>query len=899
MQICAFLLLVRSLTPTNLKPRIQPRANMRRARGLPVFLAALFVISLFSAPASANPAVPYCHAAGGIGGGSSASTDLILPEVCEQATGRVFPEAIADSDYLTPTGPNGFTGGSTGFATDYVSFFEFEAGLQYLAGQFPDYIEVHQVALSHGNTNLLDGPERNPIYVLEISNENSPIARDEKLNLLFMLSIHGNEKGGREGGFRVLEDLVKNVGFATETVQNGAGMAQPMEKPTGGTVSTYHDFLDFMNIFLLFPNADGWACDELEYGLPTTQLGGGCPGLFTRGNGGGTDLNRQTPTIGWQNPNRNVMGEPESGGDNDGSTNVGFGNWLVNQRDESNGTFQWDYAIDIHGMLNHKNFGAIMLPAGSFSPQEMHRSLRLAETLKERWNADPHFSEWRTLFQAEEAAWQPGEPAYQAFVEATKDDFYSTCAQGDPFGFGICPEAGSALYGGNPGHRAGSSQFAEYYTVIDAIGYTDSGFNGDFFAQSTGLNAPGYDIELAYNHLNCSAQYECGAQFNDYHVWMVRHIVKSFMDAAALDAQISYETGGLRTAYVPSQFVATNLDDVDAEGNPAQTPGGWADQNPGDDQWDYGPDQPFHARPAKYWEDIVPFVCENCGTTNAIAGVLQPRNAAELDADTLANYDNLVIAGSAINQFVSGAAGENEVADGTPDAARLQTILEWVEAGGNLVLTDAALSFFDLSGLTTDAVSREAGYMGGIRMDLEHEMLNKVRGGVKQTYEPTPLGWGTTGSAPNWGIDPQAFAGLGGSVAGLVCPGRSLDQNCEGRNVALGYLDLGEGRIQFMGAILPDPTEEFYHPYGLDDYATTYSGNQVVRNMLGWDEVFTEPPVVISDGRIIQTENEPGARGAEGEQAEGADGKEKGAPGTPFVAVLALLGALAFLRRRR
>jgi len=43
----------------------------------------------------------------------------------------------------------------------------------------------------------------------------------------------------------------------------------------------------------------------------------------------------------------------------------------------------------------------------------------------------------------------------------------------------------------DPLANVGSSQFAEYYTVIDAIGYTDSGFNGDYFAQNSGLNAPG------------------------------------------------------------------------------------------------------------------------------------------------------------------------------------------------------------------------------------------------------------------------------------------------------------------------------------------------------------------------------------------------------------------------
>src|SRR5581483_5912085 len=97
-------------------------------------------------------------------------------------------------------------------------------------------------------------------------------------------------------------------------------------------------------------------------------------------------------------------------------------------------------------------------------------------------------------------------------------------------------------------------------------GYTDSGFSGDFFAQSSGMNAPGYDIEMAYNHITVDSQYEAGALFNDYHVTVVRHVVKSFMDAAGLDVRVSYETHGKKTLYLATNYVATNLDDKTADG---------------------------------------------------------------------------------------------------------------------------------------------------------------------------------------------------------------------------------------------------------------------------------------------------------------------------------------------
>jgi hypothetical protein len=38
-----------------------------------------------------------------------------------------------------------------------------------------------------------------------------------------------------------------------------------------------------------------------------------------------------------------------------------------------------------------------------------------------------------------------------------------------------------------------------------------------------------------------------------------------------------------------------------------------------------------------------------------------------------------------------------------------------------------------------------------------------------------------------------------------------------------------------VGALLPMPTDQFYHPFGLANYAVTYSGYQVLQNVLQWE----------------------------------------------------------------
>lgn len=780
-----------------------------------VLTALLFVFAL--APVEANPAVPYCNVFNG--------NQVDVAAICETLTGRVFPEAHPQEVYLTADAAGH---SNTGFATDYVGFFEFQNGLAYLESQYPDYIETHIVAESYG-LNSGVGVDKFPVYMIEVTNEKSTIPLEERQSILFMLSIHGVEKGGREGGFRVMEDLLKGIGMGSETVQDGAGLPVAIPKSDGSDVQTYQDYLDFQRIFFLFPNSDGWAHDELPYAATSAPSCGSPPNgvLFCRTNGNGIDLNRQAPTMGYQNPGRNVVGEPES---------IGYYNWILDSG------IEWDYAIDIHGMLNHENFAAIMLPAASMTPQEMQRSMRLSETLKERLNDNDHFSLWNSLMAL-------GESVDQATLCLLVD-----CAQGETAAW----------------NTVGSTTFAEYYTVWDAIGYTDSGFNGDFFAQDTGMNAPGYDIELAYNHISVDSQYEAGSLFNDYHVETVREIFKSFMDAAALDVQISFETGGKRTGYLPSSYVATNADDE------VPTPGGWADQNEGDDLWDYGPDQIFTASPDKYWTDLKPFLREGDQP-----GVLNRLRVDQLTSSGLEGYDTFVIPGSAINELVSGTGQSNLVNEGTPNSPRIDDIKMWVENGGTLVLTDAALEFLDLAGITTEAVDFVPRYAGGITMDLSHPLLDKVRGGVRQTYEPTPLGFAVgANAAPVWSVDAGAYGALDATVAGT---------DYGGPGVSLGTINLGSGQIHFIGALLPDPTEEFYHPYGLDSYATTYSGNQILRNMVGWDEIFTAPPVVISeDGVVIEAANEPQANTvAQEAESESED--------TPFIGIVLILGILAFL----
>jgi MYXO-CTERM domain-containing protein len=69
--------------------------------------------------------------------------------------------------------------------------------------------------------------------------------------------------------------------------------------------------------------------------------------------------------------------------------------------------------------------------------------------------------------------------------------------------------------------------------------------------------------------------------------------------------------------------------------------------------------------------------------------------------------------------------------------------------------------------------------------------------------------------------------------------------------------------------------------------------------MLGWEETFQAPPIVIQgDGKIVQSSNEAPAAAANTASASATNGG-KGTPGIEAVAILAALGAALLVARRR
>jgi hypothetical protein len=258
------------------------------------------------------------------------------------------------------------------------------------------------------------------------------------------------------------------------------------------------------------------------------------------------------------------------------------------------------------------------------------------------------------------------------------------------------------------------------------------------------------------------------------------------------------------------------------------------------------------------------------------------------DPEVLRQFDSVVVT----DRFMSQPRDE----DGTEpayDEAYVSALRWFAESGGNLVLTDGALAGLDALVEELDgAVSQGVFYAGYVDFNdgdeptfEKHPMTEELQqDGTasgrqtlngeeyhdrRQTYEPVPMGYlvGAPAScnsgcdAPIWVVDEDAWTEAGGLHLGRSFVRGGPDDSTGWDGVSLGELPVGDGVIRIVGALLPEPTQDNFHPYGLASYGLTYTGYQLFENTTTWDN-----PGRDADG--------PGEEDPEDD--DGAPGKRRG-----------------------
>jgi hypothetical protein len=726
-----------------------------RFRGLVVLV--VMVASLI--PASAG-ATPVCT--DGYMGGPPR-------ELCGD---RVFPEATNSTDYVQY-----LPDPATGFA-------EYKHGIEYLAQLYPRWISSFTLAghfadrdaVSVGpdgrrSTAANDTGDGHDIFVIKITDHNVP---DEgKESLLYSLSIHGDEKGGIEGGVRTAEDLAI---AATDGGTISDGVAG-YESTTGRTPEVHSypvaDVLAKEVVYLVDFNVDGWR--RGDHFAPT-------PGLYTRGNQLNTDLNRQMPTVGYIDPTRNPLQESE----------MLYGHRFMHEVSAAGVGGQMAYGADVHGEGQSRAWADIMYPAGQFDSVKHRRLMSIAERTKSVIDD--------TLFM--------GIP-----------DLIEAQSGGDS-GEGIEDLGGPA--------NTVPSKPARWGTVWDTLGYTDTGFLGDYMA--TELGVTGMDYEIAMNHADNSRPYgrPWGVIFQENYINATRAIIKTAMAYAMTErtdfADFTIDPGG-RVGYLYNPDTITDSDQdgsgrlpgPDTEdpvsGEPVASTGIGADGKPVEQR-------PYDATNMQFFED------ENAYVKGGLTKALPADIAAS--GSYLDQFDTLMIADVAFP--------EDALKRTVDRTAFFGNIRSWVERGGNLVLTDRALhALADMGIVPADSVADVKVYQPYANIaDFEHPMVQGLRGNSRQLSEATLIGYGINNNAsPMTIVKKDAWDAVKGQT--VATTGNNSGGSDSGTQTSVGELKLGSGLIRIMGGGLHMPTEENDHRYGLKDYSLTYSGLYILENSMKYD----------------------------------------------------------------
>jgi hypothetical protein len=449
------------------------------------------------------------------------------------------------------------------------------------------------------------------------------------------------------------------------------------------------------------------------------------------------------------------------------------------------------YGADIHGELTSQAYMDIMYPAGEFDSVDHRRLMAIAERTK-------------------------------SYIDAT---LYG----------GIIDEIEEAT-SGNEGEAVDNNiptKPAHWATVWDTLGYTDTGFIGDYLAQP--LAVTGMDYEIFLNHTVPDKLWNVYLQEN--HINASRGIIKTAM-AYALFQEEEFNAANVvvdprgRAGYVVNPDTVTDTDENGAGTLPGPAGDGIGDNGQPVAQASY------EVSNQKWFKD----------TNRLMPKPFLPIASGDVaeSGSSLDSVDTLVLADVAVPADPQGRP---------VDAGRYWThIRQWVERGGNLVLTDRALHGLGALGVVPgDAVKDITVYQPYANMqDFSHPLLEGLRHNARQLVEAPVLGYEIGNDAsPMTVVEKAAWESAGGKTIGTTGNNSGSSNPDQDSVTSIGELRLGGGLVRIVGGALPTPTEANDHRYGLRNYALTYTGLFIMENAIEHDAPNlgnAEPPSATSSG---------------------------------------------------
>lgn len=898
---------------------------MRRSRLLVAVLSVLAVALGSSVATAPRPA---------------RATPVAADPASYDACARVFPDpqAFGPLPQQSP-GQSPFAEGNAACrATDYIQYDEAVAGLEFLStidpaahpGLYPDggrpfgeFVELQRLDEDYADALDLEGGiegssaglprtgaqrERTPLQMVKVTDSRSDIPEAEREHFVFSLSIHGIERAGVEGGVRAVEDLV------TWAATNPDSPLSELDATRSVGVG---DALRRSVVYFLLPNPDGWKRGD------TTQQNL----FYQRYNGNGIDLNRDWPAQGFTFRPYTPLSEPES---------RSFANALLAIKERTaDGAFTG--GNDLHGQLIDRSFSFTLI-GGATRPFDKNE--RAVDIMQRIWADQESRLSWSALIKPNDAPdncvfgeTEPGcDPRVYADQFGTIWDTLNYTVTGDlgswidsPLGLdglgldnemslshvvncgiGKCfvPESEQLHIDGNKGliyaqlnlqlresdpifRQPGRVAFvrnpervrsdgapppagdqppalppqddiegtitgpAQSTFEFDVLGSDDGVFNGGLTVTATYQNAQGIQDGLTSVIVERQNPREGTTGEGGYEPVNADYN-QSFIYAQA-GASVNVN------APLPGHYRVRLDDGVTGSAPPGPSSIGITFTE--EQAWPDPGQLPYDVANTDFYDDLAEHALEGYGFTPVTVDEILQGSVALDDFDSLLMSD---VVAPGLDQ------GSPELADYTAEVSR------FVAAGGNLVLTDQAMTALEAlpapdgdGALLPDGAVREsrvyAGHVGfedaaGEPTYAQFDLAKEInRPGAaegpnrrKQTAEPVPTGHAiqTPDDAdafehPNWVIDPAAWEQAGGVAVGSTTGG-GVDETTDElqvddagdpvqiTGVSLGELAVGEGVVRVLGSLLPQPTAAFDHPFGLAAHGVTFSGYQLLDNAVQW-----------------------------------------------------------------
>ena len=778
------------------------------------------------------------------------------------------------------------------------------------------------VAVEDGDAKAL-GRDKSPLYLYKVTNRKSPIPEAEREHFAFSMAIHGLERAGLEGGVRAMEDLVTwaacEIGGdraattpACET--DGPFPKKIVEGETDRPVPTAKEALDRSVIYFFAPNPDGWRYGtkrpaEVREGNPNVNFAFGPS--HSRYNGHGVDLNRDWPTVGYTLKSHQPWSEPET---------RAFGEVLLDIKDR---TAQRRFAagIDLHGMLNASAFSYTLLGADERDYRKnaitVETSLRTWEDQTQRLSWSPYIGdsdgdgvqdrqapipvadEWGTVFDTLGYTitgglgfWMDDSTIGLGGVGINNEMALSHMAPNNIYE----PSLIQTHIDGNKGliYSQISALLYEQAVQFEPSGTVGYVFNPVRITKNAkdrpanpGLPAqadidvllpcgndvpptlPGSCREGSFSTQGAAALYEFTVKGPEDGVWNGGMTIKSTAAPQFVGHQVAVHAGVVLEQFDEAEggwVVVKNLSRTATTFNdPA--PGRWrvridganaasmprrltvdfdrvtAEEDPGQ--------IPVSASSMDFYTDLNEYVPKGSKLEAVeVAKVLG-------GGGTLRSFDTLIVTNNLGRaDYLREQLGLND-AQVTQYFANLRS---FAEAGGNLVLTDAALSGLSDMGLVgAEAVQRQEGLAGFYAFRTGSDTVTyrdpetyPLASGIdlpgaaertlgnRQAVEPPTLGFSPDGHSharmPFWGVQRDAWEALCDKAEPTQCT--TAATAAQGQLASVGEVGLGDGVVRIVGALLPDPNpvddDRGDVRFGLGSHALTYTGYQMFENVVDY-----------------------------------------------------------------